>query len=236
MKTLTLYFGLVGSAIFAQTLTGTVVADDTGTPLQGTSVIAIQITTPGERSATVSSPVDAKGQFAIDVPPGEYLLCARNAGHYLDPCQWGGAKTVVAGAPGIGTAGEITLRLERGAPFLVRLHDSNGLFAKAGSMPAAALSATVQAPGRKPFILPLVYDGGSVRDWGGVVPLEVAMTVTVGSNRLRFTESGGAPLREGGIPFQIRASDLARKPVAAPAGFRVQSDVTMVHLYASDLR
>jgi hypothetical protein len=223
------------AAVLAQNLTGTVIADDTGSPLAAAEVVAIQRTSSlSQRPAIVTSRVDASGRYVITAPPGQYLLCVSHAGLYLDPCRWGGAKTVsVTGA----TAQSVALRLQKGWRFLLRVHDSGRLLAQAGTLPGDGISVLLTAPGRGAFPLPVVYDSGRVRDWGAVVPVNLPMSVTVNSSKLRLRHQSGAAPDPQGIPFQILPSDIPDEAsVAASHGFHFRPpDAKIIHLYAAGL-
>jgi len=167
------------AAMVAQNLSGTVVADDTGKPLTGATVIAIQKTgAVSQRPAIYKAPVDASGRYAMTVSAGQYQLCVHGGGLYLDPCQWGSATTrsVTAAA-----AASAALRLQKGAWFILRVHDAQGLLPQGESVHGSSVSVHVTGAAVKQFPLPMVYDSGRVRDYGAVVPMNSPLNVVVGS-------------------------------------------------------
>lgn len=72
-----------------QNLTGTVNADDTGSPLAGATIV---VTRPGalssQRPQIQKVRTNTSGRFDLDVLPGAYRICVHDAGLYLNPCQW----------------------------------------------------------------------------------------------------------------------------------------------------
>jgi hypothetical protein len=85
-------FGLVPASVSGQNLTGSVVADDTGSPLVGATVVATQKTASfSQRPSIYKVLVDGAGQYSMTLPAGQYQLCVHSAGVYLDPCLWGSA-------------------------------------------------------------------------------------------------------------------------------------------------
>ncbi len=88
-------------------LTGRVVADESGKPLAGVTVLATQRIAPGP-PVILRVLTDGDGSYAIDnAAAGAYNLCFHAGTAYLDPCDWGAPIRALAGGP----AQEIRLRL-----------------------------------------------------------------------------------------------------------------------------
>src|SRR5207245_2163438 len=194
------------AGLSAQNLAGTVVAGDTGQPISGATVIAVQRALSLSQKPTIyESKADGSGRYGMIVQPGQYQLCVHAAGLYLDPCQWGGVNTATVTAT---TVAQAQLTLRKGAPFILRVHDPNNVLAKAETVPGGAIPAFVSAGPIGPFPLVVVYDDSRVRDYGAVLPLNIALTVNVVGSNVVLNDGNGKVLSLQGIPCQISPSDL----------------------------
>lgn len=118
---------------FAQaSVSGTLVAADTGKPIAEAMVTA----SPSNRPARAAMPVsvnastDRSGRFTISgLNPGPYSLCVRATDDYLDPCQWPEPKSphIVAATP---ASKDVTLSLTKGRWMYLRLLDPAGLLTR----------------------------------------------------------------------------------------------------------
>ncbi len=220
----------------AQNLAGTVTAADTGAPLAGVTVTAVLKPASVSQAPTIyRSAVDASGNYAITARPGQYLLCARPKPQslYLDPCQWGSPVPATLGA----TAVPVALSLQKGVRFIVRVHDPNQLLAQAESVPGTAVSASVTGASVNLFLLPVVYQGSFVRDYGTVVPTGVPMSVTVSSATVTLADATGAALAANPITLEALQSDVGAS-AGAPAAFASMfppPDAKIIHVYAAAL-
>jgi hypothetical protein len=226
---------LCPAAIVAQNLRGTILADDTGAPIGRATVLAIPKRTSLSESAKIySAETDAQGRYAVTAEPGQYTICVHSAGLYLNPCQWNTAITRnVTTAPS-----DIPLRLTKGGRFVLRAHDVQRLLPRAEGIFSTGISAIVSRPSGGPYLLPVVYDNGRVRDYGGILPLNVALRVTVSSSRVMLSDQTGAALTPQGVPFQISASDFQYSGPVMP-GFRRMfppPDAKVVRIYVVGLR
>jgi hypothetical protein len=196
--------GSLSSVISGQNLAGTVVADDTGEPLAGATVVAVQrAAAPAYSPSIYKAIADTTGRYAVTVSPGQYTLCVHGGGLYLDPCQWGGASvsSVAAGAA------SVPLRVKKGAWFIIRIHDQGGLLPATETVPRAGVAAYLSAAGVKQFLLPVVYDNGRIRDYGAVVPINLPLTAVVSSSSVLLTDENGAAPSATGTPLQVAQPD-----------------------------
>ncbi len=189
----------------AQALSGTVTADDTGAPIGGATVVAIQKTVShAQQPAIYWAGTDSAGRYAMTVSAGQYQLCVHGAGVYLNPCEWGAGNRTVP----VSAAATADLRLKKGAWLIVRIHDRERLMPHAETVRGGAVTAFVAGGTIPQFPLPLIYDHGSVRDYGAVVPMNLAMRARVVSASLVLNDSTGVPLGAEGVPFQVTAADF----------------------------
>lgn len=223
-------------AVSAQSLNGTVTASDTGSPLAGATVIAIQRPASTSQMPTIyKSVVDAGGNYALAVSTGQYQLCVRAlpapASLYLDPCQWGAP---VAATMSSGSSAVVPLSLQKGVRFIVRVHDPNKLLAQAETLTGTAVSAFVAGPSVKQFPLQMVYSDGIVRDYGTVIPINVAMTVTISSNTVALSDRAGDPLSPA-MPFEVLPADIVvtGAPLSPITRMFPPPDAKIVHVYAT---
>jgi len=137
-------FIVLSPAASGQSLTGTVIADDTAAPLAGATVVAVQKGAQSSQSPFVyKATTDSAGQYAFVVSPSQYTVCVHNDGIYLDPCQWGGTSATSLTS---GTA-SIPLRLKKGAWIIVRIHDLKGLLPAAEAVARSGVSVSLSATG-----------------------------------------------------------------------------------------
>jgi hypothetical protein len=189
----------------AQTLSGTVAAEDTGAPIGGATVLAIQKTaSPAQRPVIYSAAADTQGRYAMSVSAGRYQLCVHGAGVYLNPCEWGaGSPTVM-----VATAAAANLRLQKGAWFIVRIHDTRRLLPQVETVRGSGVTVLLTGPAVSGFPLPLIYDNGRIRDYGAVVPMNSAMRARIASGGIALSDEKAAPLNAEGVPFQVTAADF----------------------------
>lgn len=194
------------SAAFGQNLTGSVSGADTGSPLAGATVIAVQRTASSTQAPTVyKAVVNAAGQYAMTLLPGQYQTCVHGAGLYLDPCLWG--SSAVASVTST-SATSVPMRLQKGSIFIVRIHDPSGYLAGAETVHSSGVAAFVRGAGVKEFPLPEVYDNGRIRDYGSVVPINTALDLVVSSGAAFLADRTGAAPNPQGISLRIVPPDL----------------------------
>jgi hypothetical protein len=222
----------------AQSIAGTVTAADTGAPMAGATVLAIQKSASRSAAPVIyESAVDSSGNYAIAAAPGQYSLCVHPLpaprSPHLDPCQWGSPVAVTAGTSAV-TA--VPLSLQKGVLFIVRVHDPLQLLPQAESVKGAAVSASVSVSSVKVFPLPVVYSDSIVRDYGAVVPINAPVSVTISSQTLTLADGTGAPLTATAIPFQVLPTDaeVTGVPSAIAQGVPA-ADAKMIHVYATGL-
>jgi hypothetical protein len=176
-----------------------------------------------------SGPTDSGGNFAIQVSPGSYKLCAHATGLYLDPCQWGSATAVTVAASATLNS---PLKLTQGGKFVVRIHDPQQLLRQQETTYRQTVSVSITGATAKPFFLPIVYDDGNIRDYGATVPLNLPMNALVfDGGHVTIVDPQGAALAPGGAAFQaLPIAALAVKPFFPPP------DATFIHVQATALR
>ena len=131
-------------AVMAQSLTGTVIAADTGAAMAGANVLAFQKSPSASPQPMIyQSTVDSGGHFTMAVSPGQYAVCVHPLPQslYLDPCQWG-SPTIVTG----GTDSAVSLTLQKGVRFIVRVHDLKRLLPQAETLKGTVVSASLSSP------------------------------------------------------------------------------------------
>jgi len=216
----------------AQTLSGTVVADDTGAPIGGATVLAIQKTaSAAQRPVIYSAVADAQGRYAMSVSAGRYQLCVHGAGVYLNPCEWGAGGPTVT----VVTAAAANLRLQRGAWFIVRIHDTRRLLPQVESVRGSSVRVLLTGPAVSGFPLPLIYDNGRIRDYGAVVPMNSAMRARIASSSIALSDEKAAPVNAEGVPFQVTAADF-RTATEVPRSLRWMfrpPRAKFLHVYAA---
>jgi hypothetical protein len=222
----------------AQTPSGTLTTADTGAPVPGASVVAIQKSpSPGQKPTILQSLTDSDGNYTINAPPGQYTLCVHPVVRslYLDPCQWGSPPIAVVGTP---APVPVPIKLQKGARFIVRVHDPNGLLAQAETVKGAAISAALSGGPLTRFPLPLIYEDNLIRDYGTVVLISVPLNVTVSSGTLSLTDSTGAALSSAPIPFQILPTDAEVTGAQASPALSMfpPPDARIVDVYAAALK
>jgi hypothetical protein len=231
-RVMTVIIGLFPAALVAQSLTGSVVADDSGLALAGATVVATQKTASSKQSPLVSKAiVDSAGHYSMTVAAGQYQLCVHGTGLYLDPCQWGTATVQTAGAAAV------SIRLKKGARFILRVHDPSGHLAAAETVPHSAINAIVSGAGISAFPLLVTFDNGRIRDYAAVVPAGLAMTVAVSSGKVLLADTTGATPAAQGVPFQAVAEDL--KAPASSSGVPLmfpRPTANIIHVYTTGLK
>jgi hypothetical protein len=220
-----------------QNLIGSVAGSDTGSPLAGATVVAIQKPgLPGQRPLIYKAAVGTAGQYSATVPAGQYQLCVHGAGVYLDPCLWGGADiaSVPSSTAAPTSAVSAPLRLQKGRWFIVRIHDLQGYLA-AEAMPSSGVSAFVSGSGMSEFPLPMIYNGGRIRDYGAVLPMNVPFVVVVGSSIVALTDATGAAASPQGTSFQVTPQNVSTPPWFPPSLALMFPPPTaqMIHFYVS---
>lgn len=220
---------LAALAANGQSLTGVVTAADTGAPIPAATVVAIQKTaSPALEPLVYLSRTDTAGHYAINAAPGAYRVCVQGAGLYVDPCIWGGAPTATVGAA---QPVNLALQLVKGWRFILRVHDTEGLLPRVEAVRGQAVSASVTGGPGGPVLLPLIYDDGVIRDYGAVVPQNVALkAIVAASAQLSLTGTTGAAPSAQGIAFQ--ATPPAASAVSLSTRMFPPPDATVVHIYA----
>jgi hypothetical protein len=158
----------------------------------------------GEAVMSRSTSSDPNGAFAaLDLPAGEYLLCAEvPAAAYLDPCKWSTSLKVTVSA---GTLAMPALVLKKGVFLRVRVNDPAGLLpTQVGPMSAGNLIVGVRF-GTGAFHAATIKNiDGRGRDYELVIPAGVPMSLWVFSRHVMLTDSNGSRIDNSGamIPFQ----------------------------------
>jgi hypothetical protein len=205
-------------------------AADTGAPIAGASIVAVQqIASRTQKAPMYSGPTDAGGNFAVQVSAGSYILCAHAPNLYLDPCQWGSPTAVAVAA---GATLSSPFKLTKGGNFIVRIHDPQQLLRQQESTYRQTVSVSITGGSAKPFFLPVTYDDGNIRDYGATVPLNLPMNATVfDGGHVTIVDRYGAALASGGVPFQAL-------PTVVPAvkEFFPPPDAIFIHVQATGLR
>ena len=122
------------------------------------------------------------------------------------------------------------IRLLKGWPLILRMHDSMHLLRQTEGVHGDGVAVSVKRSSGNPLPLPIVYDNESIRDYGAVVPVGVALTLTIGSRKLVLTDHAGAAVGPNGI--QIQATPPPARVGAPRSGFFPPPDATVVHLFA----
>jgi hypothetical protein len=211
----------------AQTLGGSVVAADTGSPLAAAVVVAFEKrASSAQRPAVYKAFTDGGGRFTMPVAGGQYQLCVHEAGMYLDPCRWGGASVVSSGTT------NISLRLAKGGWFVVRVHDNQQVLPSLETSGGYAVSAVVLGPSGSQFLLPKLADDGRFRDYGAIVPLSVQMNVRlISDSRVAVTDENGVAFSAQGATFTATPSPAGATPAAAHGPMFHEPDATVFHAY-----
>jgi len=128
------------------------------------------------------------------------------------------------------------LTAQKGIRFIVRVHDPQQLLPQAEAVTGAALSAYVTAPSVPKFPLPVVFSDLNIRHYGTLVPINVAMSVTISSATVTLNNTTGAPLAASPIAFTILPTDVVvtGNPTAPP--MFPPRDARIVHVYAAGLK
>lgn len=81
-----------------------------------------------------------------------------------------------------------------------------------------------------------MYDDGTVRDYGDLLPLNVPLTVTVGSVRAALVDQSGVVFSAQGKPFQITPADFQSSTVALGPTWNVRPpQAKMIHVFTSGI-
>lgn len=133
-----------------------------------------------------------------------------------------------------GTA-SVPLRLQKGAWFIVRVHDTKKILPQAEAVPGTAIHAHLTGAGIKQFPLPMVYDNGRIRDYGTVVPQNSALNAVVSSGSVLLADKNGAAPSAQGILFQIAPAAVnAPNPLPPPlAAMFPRPTATIIHFYTT---
>jgi len=225
--------GILSMAVSGQSLTGSVVGDDTGSPVAGATVVAIgKPASPNRAPSIYDAVVNGAGEYSMTLPASQYQVCVHGAGLYLDPCAWGSAH--VAEVASI-SAAPAAIRLQKGGWFIVRIHDPNGILAGAEALQSSGVAVFVTGADTGKFPLPMIYNSGRIRDYGAVVPLNQSMTVVVSSNAVLLANGKGAAPGPQGAAFQVTAPDPTT-PAWFPPSFALmfpRPTATMIHYYVT---
>jgi hypothetical protein len=185
-------------------LTGRVLADKTGKPLAGFTVVAVQRVAPSP-PVVLRGVADSDGVYAIDnAPPGAYAICVTTQSVYLDPCAWGAPVAGVAAGP----SQDIRLRL--GIPVVVRVVDAQEHAAsrdpkKPGSVVAVSLA---DAQGRERLV-PLTNRGTNIYEYSYLTLPQAALRVKVASGEFLLADDSGSPIDERGHIFAVTTPSAA---------------------------
>lgn len=154
---------------------------------------------------------------------------------YLNPCQWGSPTGVTVGASATSV---VPFALQKGARFIVRVHDKMQVLSQAETVAGTAVSAFVSSAMVKRFPLPMIYSDGNVRDYGTVVPINVAMSVTISSNTVALVDNNSAPISTSANSFQVLPTDIevTGAPPSPITRMFPPPDAEMIHVYTAGLR
>jgi len=230
--------GLLATSAHAQIISGTVVADDTGSPLAGATVVAVgKVTSHAQSPAIYKASVDSAGNFSAAVANSTYQLCVHGAGLYVDPCVWGGAAVANVSPAGAETKTVVhaALRLRKGVSFVVRIHDLNGHLSAAEELPSTGVSVCLSGDGVAQLPLPVTYNSGRVRDYSTVVPVGAALKDVVRSGAVGMVDSKGNTPGAQGLSFVATAPTTAT-PSSLPASLAIMfppPTTQMIHFYVT---
>ena len=222
-------------ALHGQSVSGTVVAASTGVPIADAGVLAVPkvVATVASKAPQIyKARVDAAGHFEIPVPAGQYELCVHGPKIYLDPCQWGGSSSISV----TGTSNAVlSLPLQTGGQFVVRVHDAQGVLQKAEAVLGSGVFASITGAsinGRLP--LPFIQNAAGIRDYGMTVPVNVMFNATVTSAVASFVDATGAALTVQNTPFQVvPPTAFAGTPGTVAGLFAKPSNAYVLHVYAT---
>ena len=204
----------LASALSAQApgrLTGRVVAEESGQPLAGRTVQAMERKASGAPTI-LRAVTDANGTYAIDgAPAGTYMLCAPRSGVYLDPCEWGPPILASTGTPAP------DLRLQLGVQVTLRVNDPLGLAATLG-MPGSGVSVTL-TQGRKSWGLPLGRQGGASYDYSDLLPSGRTVGIRVASGQFLLADDSGSPIADAYV-FSVATPSAPAPPVVVQVRIR----------------
>ncbi len=215
----------------AGSIIGEVQARETGTPVSGAAVVAIEQGRFADNGPSVfHATTDADGTYQITgVAFGQYRLCVSNisgrrdpvlqAGSrgsylnryarprisdYLNPCDWGAGVTVSVGQ----TGALAPISLERGARVSLRVRDTGNVLAK--FVPTSEV--------RFPILVSLVDDAGLSRpvpvaaqapgelEYSYVVPGNAHLSLVVRGIGIGLLEAPGATISDAGLTFSVQTS------------------------------
>jgi hypothetical protein len=117
-----------------------------------------------------------------------------SAGYYLDPCQWGGGQTVIAGA----AATPVTITLALGVPVRVRVLDPNAVLAAAGAVGPRVVVSAFSTGSQSPWAVPPVLSMPGETQYFRVLPNDPGIKLSVSASGMTLTDQTGAPLAPGG--------------------------------------
>ncbi len=194
-------------------LTGRVVAEESGLPVAGRAVQAMERKASGAPTI-LRAVTDANGTYAIDgAPAGTYMLCAPRSGVYLDPCEWGPPITASTGAP----SPEMRLRL--GIQVTLHVDDPLGLAAMGGlQRPGSAVSVTL-TEGGKARVLPLATQGALSYEYSELIPPGRTVQIRVASSTFLLADGAGAPIADGYV-FSVVTPAAPGSPVVVQVRIR----------------
>jgi Ni,Fe-hydrogenase III small subunit len=84
----------------------------------------------------------------------------------------------------------------------------------------------------------MIYSDGNVRDYGTVVPINVAMSVTISSNTVALVDNNSAPISTSANSFQVLPTDIevTGAPPSPITRMFPPPDAEMIHVYTAGLR
>ena len=193
---------LFPTLLSGQNLVGTVTAVDTRNALPQVTVLAIlQIASHKVPPVMYRAETDSSGNYAITAAPGLYRLCVQGGNAYFDPCQWGGK--LLATVPQAGKA-TFPIQLARGEKFILRVHDSKGFLKQdeKQKLRGDSLSVAVTDAGGTRVLLPILFEDDLIRDYGTVVPANLALNLAVAARgRAILQDKDGHVPEPKGVPF-----------------------------------
>lgn len=204
----------LSSALVAQTASDVqVILSDAGlrTPLAGMAVVlSWQGPLPAPDSGFLKVPLILHASTAASgvaefklVRHGTYRICATGR-EYLDPCQWGPESTVAVSSANR----SFRLGLTSGVPVAVTIADpAKRLPTRPNVVPDSAFSPFVVSAsriiGKGGATFPLVARLDGVHEYGGIVPTDIDLAISVGGSTLRLVDSARRPL-SGALTLRAR--------------------------------
>lgn len=185
---------------------GFVVADRAMT-ISGSVITATRLDAKTPDSFTV--PVNGTGFYRFErLPPGSYRLCAQSLDAvFVDPCTWGGARTITLNAGD--RLPHVLVFVQRARLLRIYVAGAGAYIDRAAAASKADLVVGVRADANPRELVSArhaatVADG---REYRLAVPVGVPMTLEVKSRRLRLHDSLGREAATAQEKFRVPDDD-----------------------------